>query len=185
MDLKYFTQPTPNPNAVKFILNRDVKTSGKISYTSPGQCYNNPLAEALFGIPEVTQIHFFENVITVTQNGEAAWEDMEHEVIDLVRGRIAAHDPDFKTGIDESERRANLPAVVQKIEKILDETIRPGLQGDGGDLLILEYVEEKKLLRVQYQGACTTCPSSSLGTLSAIKGILKEQFDPEINVVAE
>ena len=77
--------------------------------------------------------------------------------------------------------RQNLSPEQQKIEEILDRTIRPGLQGDGGDIEILKY-EDKKVY-VTYQGACGTCPSSTTGTLMAIESILKDEFDPAIEVI--
>ena len=182
IDLKYFVQPTPNPLAMKFIFNKDVKTKGKVTYNGPDECEQNPMAKELFRIAAVSKLHFFENVITVSQNGDGEWDDIEDDVIELVQDLIADHNPDFKEGIDEDERRAQLSENVQKIEEILDRTIRPGLQGDGGDLMVRRYDEEKKIVYVQYQGACTTCPSSSMGTLMAIKNFLKDEFDPDVEV---
>jgi Fe-S cluster biogenesis protein NfuA len=70
---------------------------------------------------------------------------------------------------------------MRRIEQILDETVRMHLQGDGGDIEVLKY--ENHQLEVRYQGACGTCPSSVGGTLEAIQGILRDQFDPELIVV--
>ena len=81
---------------------------------------------------------------------------------------------------DLKERRKNLPAELIQIEEILDRRIRPGLQGDGGDLKVLSYNDN--VLLVQYQGACGTCPSSTTGTLEAIRAILQDEYDPEIEV---
>ena len=182
IDLKYFIQPTPNPLAMKFIFNKDVKTKGKVTYGGPDECEKNPLAKTLFKMPNVTKLHFFENVITVSQNGDGDWDDIEDDVIEVVQEMIADHDPDFKEGIDEDERRAQLPEKVRQIEEILDRTIRPGLQGDGGDIVVRSYDEEANKVFVQYQGACTTCPSSSLGTLMAIKNFLRDEFNPDVEV---
>ena len=182
MKLKYFTQPTPNPNAVKFILNMDVITSGRISYSSADECHDNKLASSLFAIEAVKQIHFFENVITVTQDGELYWEELEDAIISLLEDGIEAHDPEFEHGPDEAERRASLSPEIQKIEEILDRTVRPSLQGDGGDLLVLGFDLESKILKVAYEGACNSCASSTTGTLMAIKSTLKAEFDPEIEV---
>jgi NFU1 iron-sulfur cluster scaffold homolog, mitochondrial len=146
------------------------------------ECGRNPMAAKLFTIPSVTKLHFFENVITVSQDGDGDWEDMEDDVIETVQEMIATHDPNFKEGIDEDDRRAQLPEQVKKIEEILDRTIRPGLQGDGGDILVIRYDEVAKIVYVRYQGACTTCPSSSMGTLMAIKNFLRDEFDSEIEV---
>jgi Fe-S cluster biogenesis protein NfuA len=51
---------------------------------------------------------------------------------------------------------------------------------DGGDLQTLNY--EDHILLVRYVGACGTCPSSTTGTLDAIKHILRDEYDPEIDV---
>jgi len=71
---------------------------------------------------------------------------------------------------------------LKKIDEILNNTIRPAMQADGGDLELIEYNEETKVLTIKYQGACGSCPMSTMGTLMAIKEILTEQFDPAIDV---
>lgn len=182
LDLKYFMQPTPNPMAMKFIFNKDVKAKGKISYNSSEECEHNPLAQNLFTIDCIAKLHFFENVITVTQNGDVDWEELEDDFIAIMHENIETHDPDFKCGISEEERRAGLPEKVLMIEEILDRTVRPGLQGDGGDIVVNEYNEEENKVYVQYQGACVSCPSSSMGTLMAIKNFLRDEFDPAVEV---
>ena len=90
---------------------------------------------------------------------------------------MAAH----RSQVWAAERRRKLPKEVQAVEEILDRTIRPGLQGDGGDIECLSF--EDNVLVVKYQGACGTCPSSTTGTLEAIKGILRDEMNnPEIEV---
>jgi Fe-S cluster biogenesis protein NfuA len=68
-----------------------------------------------------------------------------------------------------------------KINDILDEQVRPYLQGDGGDLYVVGL--EGNRLMVHYQGACGSCPSSISGTLAGIENMLK-QIEPEMEVVA-
>jgi len=175
-----FTQPTPNPNALKFILDKEVRTSGKSSFKNPHQAKDVPLAAALFDLRGVDQIHFFENVITVSKFTFEPWDSLEPAIITQIESLLDDHNPDFKEHDPEVERRQNLSGDLLEIETILDKRIRPGLQGDGGDLKVLSYHE--KVLLVQYQGACGTCPSSTTGTLDAIRGILQDEFDPEIEV---
>ncbi|MBP9674024.1 MAG: NifU family protein [Bacteriovoracaceae bacterium] len=179
-NLEIYVEPTPNPNAFKFILNRIVKTTGKAGYKTPSECGENLLAAALFTIRGVDQVHFFENVITISKFSYEEWDAIEPQVRSCLEEKIQTHNPDFKELNPELERREALSPDLQKIEEILDHTIRPGLQGDGGDLVCLSY--DKNILMVKYQGACGTCPSSSAGTLEAIKGILRDQFNPEIEV---
>jgi len=179
-ELDITIQPTPNPNALKFILNTSVKNEGNSTYKTPMQCGENKLALNLFTLRGVDQLHFFENVITITKFGYEEWEILETQIIETLRGSVPAHDPDYIDADPEKDRRANLTPELKDIESILDKTIRPGLQGDGGDIQTLSY--EDNVLLVRYQGACGTCPSSTTGTLEAIKGILRDQYNPEIDV---
>lgn len=180
-DVQVYVQPTPNPYALKFVCSREVKARGKVTYKSAEECHNNELARVLFSVPGVDQVHFFENVITVTFAPQADLLAGEKQIVPIIQMGLPSHDPAFKVEGDESERRASLPKDVQEIEEILDRTIRPGLQGDGGDLEIVSYVDNQ--LNVRYQGACGTCPSSTAGTLMAIASILRDQFDPDIEVI--
>lgn len=66
------------------------------------------------------------------------------------------------------------------ISELLDERVRPFLQGDGGDLFIVGL--EGNQLHVHYQGACGSCPSSLSGTLAGIESLV-HQIDPDLEVV--
>ena len=69
-----------------------------------------------------------------------------------------------------------------RIEEILDKTVRPYLQGDGGDLDVVDYTDN--IVLVNYVGACGTCPSSLAGTLTAIESTLRAEINPNIRVVS-
>jgi Fe-S cluster biogenesis protein NfuA len=174
-------QPTPNPNAWKFVLDQPVLNEGKATYADAHEAETSILASSLFQVEGVRQVHFFQNVITITHNFDANPEEIQKNICSVIQTRMPAHNPNL-TKMDEKKiRRANLPPEIQQIEEILDETIRPGLQGDGGDIEVIKYEENK--IFVHYQGACGTCPSSTSGTLMAIEGIMREQFNPEVEVI--
>jgi Fe-S cluster biogenesis protein NfuA len=181
--LQFRIQSTPNPHARKYILSTNVKTEGKVSYSDPSECSHVPLATALLKINGVKQVHFFENVLTITQNGEINWAILDQQVQDVVLSEIDTHDVNFVDIQDrEPERRAQLSEAGQKIESILDLTIRPGLQADGGDVEVIDI--QDNIVTLRYLGACGGCPSSMEGTLEAIKAILRDEYDPAIEVVA-
>jgi NFU1 iron-sulfur cluster scaffold homolog, mitochondrial len=181
IDIKVLIQPTPNPNAYKFIVNREVKANGNVTYNTPEECGDNFLAKTLFSVEGIQQLYFFENIITATFGDGIDLMAAEQEGIDIIKNNILDHDPNFKVAGAEPKRRDNLSPDVKQIEEILDRTIRPGLQGDGGDLEIVSFIDNE--LAIRYQGACGTCPSSTMGTLMAIQGILKDEFDPDIEVI--
>lgn len=173
-------QPTPNPNALKFILNQEVKHEGKATFKSAMDCKDVPLAQALFDLRGVDQIHFFQNVVTVSKFSFEDWEHLEPAVQTCLESFAPDHDPNFKQVDPLAEARASLSPELRQIEEILDKRIRPGLQGDGGDLLVKDYKDN--VLLIKYQGSCGTCPSSTMGTLEAIRAILREEYNPDIEV---
>ena len=101
-------------------------------------------------------------------------------IIETIEVYLPKHDPNYEEYDPEIDRRSKLSPELQEIEKILDKTIRPGLQADGGDVQALSY--EDNILLIKYAGACGTCPSSTTGTLEAIKGILRDQYNEGLDV---
>ena len=180
MEIDIDIQPTPNPNALKFILSVPVKTTGNSTYKTPIECGDNKLALELFKIRGIDQLHFFENVIAITKFSYEDWASVEKNVTKVLMEFLPSHDPNYVEANPEEERRNNLTPELLQIEEILDRTIRPGLQGDGGDIQALTYKDN--ILMVKYQGACGTCPSSTTGTLEAIKAILRDEINPDIEV---
>ncbi len=181
MDYRIMIQGTPNPNALKFVVNTPVKTSGNITYRNAEECHKNPLARKIFSIPHVAEVYFFDNYITVTQDGAADWDVLEEKVKITILEEIAAHDPNFETDTSFQTTKPPLtdPELI-KIDSIINKSVRPYLQMDGGDLQLLAL--EGNVLRINYQGACGSCPSSAMGTLKAIENLLRDEYNPEITV---
>ncbi|MCB0362211.1 MAG: NifU family protein [Bdellovibrionales bacterium] len=185
-DILVRAQETPNPQAIKFIMNQAVKSEGRATFKSISECENMPLPRDLFQLAGVKQLYFFENTITITHDSGVDASEFEAQVISIIKTRLPAHDCNFKA-TDELPTakgkidRSHLSPEVQQIEDILDRTIRPGLQADGGDVEILEFKDNE--LKILYQGACGGCPSSMMGTLDAIQGILRHELNNDYLVV--
>ena len=179
-DVQIFSQWTPNPNAFKFITSEFVITGGKAGFQSMEEAAHIPLVHGLLGLDSVTQVHLYENVITVTQDGERDWGDLSEAVEDAIKVLLPSHNPEFER--KRAKKRDGLSPELAAIEEILDRTIRPGLQADGGDVEVLNL--EGNILTIKYEGACGTCPSSMAGTLQAITSFIRDEYDPEIEVVA-
>jgi len=182
METRVMIQSTPNPNALKFVLNAVIKTSGNATFKNPAEAQNVPLAQKLFAVGHVKEIYLFDNYITVTQDGDGDWDELEGKVKEIILASSAQHNPDFI--IEESKpqlvkAKSDNPEIA-KVEAILDETIRPALQMDGGGIQVTGL--NGNTLTVFYQGACGSCPSSAMGTLKAIENLLRDQYNPEIVV---
>ncbi len=180
-DVLIRVQPTPNPNAWKFVLDRPVLNDGKATFSNVEEAFGNRLALDLLAVRDVKQVHFFQNVITITATFDSDGDEVQREVCSVIQTRMPVHNPAFGVKESKMSKRSELSPELQQIENILDRTVRPGLQGDGGDLDIVKYEENR--LYVAYQGACGTCPSSTTGTLMAIESILRDEFNPTIEVI--
>ncbi len=180
-DILIRAQDTPNPLAIKFIVNFSLKTTGNATFTTRAQCEGLPLAAAIFDIPGVEQVYFFQNTITVTHVDELPVDMVKEHVKAIINTRLNLHDPDFSSAEESDAKikpdRSSLSQELREIEEILDRTIRPGLQSDGGDVEIVEFKDNN--LKIIYQGACGGCPSSMMGTLDAIQGILRNELKNE------
>jgi Fe-S cluster biogenesis protein NfuA len=182
-DLLIRTMPTPNPFALKFIANASFKDEGKATFNVPEECADLPLVRDLFSIEGVKQVHLFQNTITVTHSGDFENSELAEKVNAVLRSRYGVHNPGFGEPTPAPRARAvSADPKIEAIEEVLDRTIRPGLQADGGDVEVVELKGNE--LYILYQGACGGCPSSMMGTLDAIQGILRHELgDEELIVV--
>ena len=183
MDIRLMIQSTPNPNALKFVLNIPVKSDGNYTYKAGANTEHNPLAQAIFDLnAAVQEVYFFDNYITVTQDGSADWDDLEENIRQTILAKAPEHDPNFQVVEPEPENKVEVQSSpeMDQINSILDQTVRPALQMDGGDIQLMSY--DNKILKIFYQGACGSCPSASMGTMKAIENILRDQYDPAIVV---
>jgi Fe-S cluster biogenesis protein NfuA len=180
-------EPTPNPNAMKFILREPLTWGITRSYDNIEEAKDDPLASQLFEIEHVTNVFYVDHWITVTQDGKADWQALMRELAGPIREAPGADEGSAQLA-DKVATGANLEnlseadrARLERINELLDEQVRPYLQGDGGDLYVLGLEENK--LTVHYQGACGSCPSSISGTLAGIESLVR-QIEPDIEVVA-
>ncbi len=178
-------QETPNPNAVKFILKEPVSHGTSHSFDSTEKAEDDKLAASLFEVGDVVSVFYMDKMITVEKTDETDWD----EILPMLAVPIRAAESVQTTNGSAAQAVGGAIAaalddnpVIAQINELLDERIRPYLASDGGWLEILEL--EDKTLKIRYQGACGSCPSSLTGTLMAIENMIKDEIDPEIEVVA-
>ena len=183
-------EPTPNPNAMKFVVDAPI-TQGFMthSFEDEQSAQGVPLARDIFTIDHVISVYFADRWITVTQDGEADWAELLRQIADPIRDASREDaSPEVADGeagpVDEDlEDRPGMddPRIPQ-IEAVIEEHILPFLQGDGGGLKIMGLVDDELMIR--YEGACGTCPASITGTLMAIENLLQSEVDDELTVTS-
>ncbi|HEY0003940.1 MAG TPA: NifU family protein [Pyrinomonadaceae bacterium] len=179
-------EETPNPNAVKFILKEPVTNGTVRQFSSAAAAEEDALASSLFEIGSIKSVFYMDRMLTVEKEEMADWDELLPALAVPIR---AAESVNASHGSMELAGVGGAIAAVMsddprlaRINEILDEKVRPALMMDGGYLEVLGLKEHT--LSIRYQGACGSCPSSLSGTLMAIEGMLKQEVDPEMEVVA-
>ncbi|MDA8809684.1 NifU family protein [Candidatus Pelagibacter bacterium] len=172
------TEITPNPNSLKFLPGKKVSNSGPYEITSKDKTQNT-LVRNLLSINGVEGIFLGEDFISINKKEIIKWDEVKHIVISFIND-FYSEGKEFV--IDESleEQNSNLDELEQKIVKILDEKIRPAVARDGGDIKFKEFKDG--VVKVQLQGSCSGCPSSTMTLKQGVQNLLCHYL-PEVKEV--
>jgi Fe-S cluster biogenesis protein NfuA len=172
------TEVTPNPNSLKFLPGKKVSNSGPYEITNKEET-QNALVRNLLSINGVEGIFLGEDFISINKKEIIKWDEIKHIVISFIND-FYSEGKEFV--IDESleEQNSNLDDLEQKIVKILDEKIRPAVARDGGDIKFKEFKDG--VVKVQLQGSCSGCPSSTMTLKQGVQNLLCHYL-PEVKEV--
>ena len=184
---------TPNPEAAQFIMSEDVIRKGTKTFQSANEAQGDALAEALFKIYGVENVFVKENFVTVTKSPVVGWTTIMEPIQETLEQHFSFYetcDEDEKPKVESSDILEQVdvedfPKLTgeQKcdiINAMLDHAIRPALANDGGGITLLAV--EDNVVKVHYQGACGTCPSSTTGTLQYIETFLQDTLSKDLTV---
>ncbi len=194
-----YAESTPNPSSMKFVANQLLVNDGATAqYLSKAEASGSPLAAQLFDFPFVKAVFMASNFITVTKVDSIVWEDITFELRDFIRVYIAAGNPIItelpkqEVAVDNTftekkevytEHKAPSTEIEVKIVEILEQYIRPAVEGDGGSITFKDFTDG--IVTVQLRGACSGCPSSTLTLKAGIEGLLKRMIPDVKEVVSE
>ncbi len=173
---------TPNPNTLKFVVNRTFLERGAANFTAVGQTETSPLAKSLFGIPGVSAVMIGTNFVTITKAAEGDWDVLAEQVPETIDGHLKSGAPALSVEWQPPTSTGDESEVEKKIKEILDNEIRPAVAMDGGDILFGRY--DDGVVYLQLQGACSSCPSSIATLKMGVEARLKEII-PEIKEVVQ
>lgn len=181
------TETTPNPSTLKFLPGRKVMDMGTRDFASPEEAVASPLADAIFGLGDVTGVFFGHNFISVTAGPGADWSSLKGDVLSVLLDHFSADMPLFRAasaaGIAVPAEDADWPSnpededIVAQIKELIETRVRPAVANDGGDILYRGF--DKGIVYLQMQGACSGCPSSSATLKHGIESLLKH-YVPEV-----
>ena len=163
------TELTPNPNSLKFLPGKKVSNNGSFEITKKNDV-ENELVRNLLSINGVEGIFLGEDFISVNKNENMNWDDIKHIVIALINDYYS-DGKEFVINKSLDEKDKNLSEIEQNIIKILDQKIRPAVAKDGGDIKFKEFKDG--IVKVQLQGSCSGCPSSTMTLKQGVQNLLK------------
>ncbi|WP_439555205.1 NifU family protein [Dyadobacter sp.] len=188
-----YTELSPNPNSMKFVLNFELVPDG-LSFDYPSlqaaleEGKASPLASDLFQFPHVKRVFIASNFVTITKDDSIAWEDVLRDTKQFIKIYFEENHPVFaqqtidKNTVIVDSRDSD---TVQKIKAALDQYVRPAVESDGGAINFHSFNEESGTVKVLLQGSCSGCPSSTLTLKAGIENLLTRMVPDVKEVVAE
>jgi Fe-S cluster biogenesis protein NfuA len=183
------TELTPNPATIKFLPGQVVMPSGTRDFADPEEAAASPLAEALFGLGDVTGVFFGHSFISVTAAPGVEWASLKPDVLGILLDHFSANMPLFhaaSAGFSvpaDTDYPLDDPAdaeIVEQIKDLIETRVRPAVANDGGDIIYRGF--QRGVVFLQMQGACSGCPSSSATLKNGIEQLLKH-YVPEVTEV--
>ncbi len=188
-----YTELSPNPNSMKFVLNFELVPDGlSFDYPSHASALEegkiSPLAADLFQFPFVRRVFIASNFVTLTKDEQTQWEDVLRDVKAFIKIYFEEEQPVFDQSTISKNTivvSANESETVQKIKAVLDQYVRPAVESDGGAINFHSFDEADGKVKVLLQGSCSGCPSSTLTLKAGIENLLTRMVPGVKEVVAE
>ena len=172
------TEITPNPNSLKFLPGKNVSNSGPYEITNKNQI-NNDLVRNILSVNGVEGIFLGQDFISVNKNDQIKWDEIKHIVISLIND-FYLDGKEYVIDENLNKQNSDVDELEQKIVKILDQKIRPAVARDGGDIKFKEFKDG--VVKVQLQGSCSGCPSSTMTLKQGVQNLLCHYL-PEVKEV--
>ena len=172
------TEVTPNPNSLKFLPGKNVSNSGPYEITNK-DTIKNELVRNILSVNGVEGIFLGNDFISVNKNDQIKWDEIKHIVISLINDFYSSG-KEFVIDENVKDDAVELNEIEEKIVKILEQKIRPAVAKDGGDIKFKEFKDG--VVKVQLQGSCSGCPSSTMTLKQGVQNLLCHYL-PEVKEV--
>jgi NFU1 iron-sulfur cluster scaffold homolog, mitochondrial len=187
-----YTEASPNPNSMKFVLNFMLAPEG-LSFDYPDvhstaeEGKESPLAGDIFQFPFVQRVFIASNFVTVTKDDATEWGEVMRDTKSFLKIYFEENHPVFvQKTIDKNTTIVDTDSDnIRKIKTVLDEYVRPAVESDGGAIAFHSFDEESGVVKVLLQGSCSGCPSSTLTLKAGIENLLTSMVPGVKEVVAE
>lgn len=191
-----YTEASPNPNSLKFVINIDLLSDISLDFPSLEESKNCPLATELFeNFSFVQRVFIAGNFITITKDEPTDWFEVMPSIKEYIKKYIQEEKEIFSEDIKkqvagadlkelkENEVKENDQVVIDKIKVVLEEYVKPAVESDGGAISFRSFDEGK--VTVLLQGSCSGCPSATVTLKNGVENLLKKMVPEVTEVVAD
>lgn len=181
MNINVYTESTPNPATMKFIVNK-LLINGSVDYATKESAESSPFAKELFKFSFVNGVFFASNFVTVTKFDGDSWDDIVPILKEFVKGAVEA---ELKVKEEEHTENTDFEGseTEVKIQQILHDYVRPAVEQDGGAITYKSF--DEGIVTVELRGSCSGCPSSTVTLKAGIENLLKRMVPEVTEVVSE
>lgn len=178
-----YLESNPNPNSLKFVVNDMLVPEGmSFDFPDKASAVEAPLASELFDYPYVDRVFYMSNFVTITKKGDVEWIEVQDQLRKHIQNFLEEGGLILdKKSPDVAPSSEYDSETVIKIKTILDEYIRPAVEQDGGAITFHSY--QDGVVRVNLQGSCSGCPSSTVTLKAGIENLFQRMMPEEVKSV--
>jgi Fe-S cluster biogenesis protein NfuA len=180
--INLYLESNPNPNSLKFVANEMLVPEGmSFDFPDAESAEQAPLAKELFEYPFVDRVFYMSNFVTVTKNESVEWLEIQDKLKKHILSFLEAGKLILDVKAPETNESEYDSETVIKIKTILDEYIRPAVEQDGGAITFHSFKDG--VVRVNLQGSCSGCPSSTITLKAGIENLFQRMMPDEVKSV--
>ena len=183
------TEPTPNPDTVKFLPGQPVVGErGPFDFPDQESARISLLARALFQVDGVERVFLGSDFVSVNKAENRDWKHVKPMALAAIMDHYMAGLPVIDEAAVASATEADVvyegetAEIVEEIRELIDTRVRPAVAQDGGDIIFHRFEPETGIVHLSMRGACAGCPSSTFTLKQGIENMLKT-YVPEVTAV--
>ncbi len=188
-----YAESTPNPEVMKFVSNR-MLADKSVEFLNKNEAKKIPMIHKIFSLPFVDSVFLSSNFISIKKSENVEWGEILIELRNFITTILNEDDIQNYTENVIIEEKIKKDTVKKndnvyvnrsdeeiEIIKILDDYIRPAVEGDGGAIDFDSFNDG--IVKVILKGACSGCPSSTATLKHGIESLLIQKLGEKIKEV--
>jgi len=165
------TEPTPNPESLKFLSENTISAVGAEEFQKKdSQKITNVFIKELLNFKGVELVLLSDKFLSVNKTADVSWEELKPIIISHMNDYFEKNKEPILTKTIENLADDESDDTVKQIKDVLDSKVRPAVARDGGDIKFVSF--HNGVVTVELQGSCSGCPSSLLTLKKGVQNLL-------------